>query len=77
MRNLGSMVLYLTVAFTTAWAFWLVAWLSSRHLTALPLVPMLFIGSFGPFVGAAITTFSEGGVRRMLRRDLHVCQKLL
>jgi hypothetical protein len=65
MRNSRSITLYLVVAFGFAWAFWLVAWLISRKLISLPLVPMLFIGSFGPFIGATVTTFSEGGWRRV------------
>lgn len=67
MRNLRSMLLYLVVAFGMAWTFWWGAWLSSKHLTTLPLLPLLFIGSFGPFVAAGITTFSEGGLGRTWR----------
>lgn len=63
-RNSRSITLYLVVAFGFAWAFWLVAWLASKHMLSVPLVPMLFIGSFGPFIGAAVTTFDEGGIRR-------------
>lgn len=65
MRNSRSITLYLAVAFGFAWAFWLVAWLTSKKLMSLPLVPMLFIGSFGPFISAAVTTYSDGGFRRM------------
>lgn len=63
-RNSRSITLYLAVAFAFAWVFWLLAWLSSKHIVSLPLVPMMFVGSFGPFIGAAVTTYSEGGVRR-------------
>jgi uncharacterized protein len=64
-RNSRSITLYLVVAFGFAWAFWLVAWLISRKLISLPILPMLFIGSFGPFISAALTTYSEGGFRRV------------
>lgn len=66
MRNLRSVARYLAIAFGFAWAFWLVAWLSNQGLIAIPLLPMLFIGSFGPFVSAAVTTWHEGGFRRMV-----------
>ncbi|MBE1159469.1 CPBP family glutamic-type intramembrane protease [Dyella acidiphila] len=65
MRNSRSITLYLAVAFGFAWAFWLLAWLASKKLISLPLVPMLFIGSFGPLIGAAVTTHREGGFQRM------------
>ena len=64
-RNLRSMALYLAIAFGFAWTFWAITWLISQHRLSLPLLPMLFIGSFGPFVAAAVTTFSEGGFRRL------------
>ena len=50
-----------------AWSCWLVAWLASHERTNVPALPMLFIGSFGPFVGAAIVTFCEGGWRGAAR----------
>jgi uncharacterized protein len=65
MRNSRSITLYLSIAFGFAWTFWLVAWLISKKLISLPLLPMLFIGSFGPFLSAAVTTYGEGGFRRM------------
>jgi uncharacterized protein len=65
MRNSRSITLYLALAFGFAWAFWLVAWLISKKLISFPLLPMLFIGSFGPFISAAVTTYSEGGLRLM------------
>jgi len=68
MRNSRSITLYLVVAFGFAWAFWLAAWLISKKLVSLPslLVPMMFIGSFGPFIGAGVTTFNESGFRGMV-----------
>lgn len=67
MRNSRSVGLYVGVAFGFTWSFWLIAWLVSRKMLSLPLLPMLFIGSFGPLLGAAATTFDEGGHRRMTR----------
>jgi uncharacterized protein len=61
-----SIFRYLAVAFGWAWAFWLVAWLINQKLITLPFLPMLFIGSFGPFIGAAVTTFGDGGIRKTL-----------
>jgi uncharacterized protein len=66
-RNLRSMALYLAVAFGMAWALWFVAWLISQHKLPLPIFPVLVVGSFGPFVGALVTTLVEGGPRRALR----------
>lgn len=66
MRNSRSISIYLAVAFGFAWAFWLVTWLISKKLILLPILPFLFIGSFGPFVSAAITNMSEGGVRQAI-----------
>jgi hypothetical protein len=63
-RNSRSIMLYLVVAFGFAWAFWLVALLITKNVMSLPLLPMLFIGSFGPFISAAVTTYSEGGLRQ-------------
>jgi|GEM_PF-2898200 len=62
-----SIALYLAIAFGMAWSCWLVAWLASHARTSVPALPMLFIGSFGPFVGAAIVTFCEGGWRGAAR----------
>lgn len=59
--------LYLTVAFGWAWVFWLLGWLVFRKVLDLPLLPLLFAGSFGPFVGAAVTTLVEGGPGHALR----------
>lgn len=67
MRNSRSTALYLVISFGFAWAFWLAAWLASKKVISLPLLPMLFVGSFGPFLGAAVTTFAEGGLQRMAR----------
>ena len=61
------MGLYLAVAFVMAWVVWLVAWLISQHELSLPLFPVLVVGSFGPFVGALVTTWAEGGPRWALR----------
>jgi hypothetical protein len=62
-----SIALYLAVAFSMAWIFWSVAWLASQGRVAVPAIPMLFIGSFGPFVGAAVVTLREGGIRSAVR----------
>jgi hypothetical protein len=40
--------------------------LISKKLVSLPFLPMLFIGSFGPFISAAVTTYDEGGLRRVM-----------
>src|SRR6202041_3514736 len=66
-RNLHSMGLYLAVAFLMAWALWLVGWLITRHKLSLPLLPVLVVGSFGPFVGALVANLAGGGPRRALR----------
>jgi hypothetical protein len=61
-----SMSLYLAVAFGTAWSLWFVGWLITRHALSLPLFPVLVAGSFGPFIGALIATFSAGGSKYSL-----------
>lgn len=66
-RNLRSVGLYLAVAFVMAWAFWTAGWLITKHTLALPLFPVLVAGSFGPFLGALVTTWAEGGPRRALQ----------
>jgi len=66
-RNLRSMALYLAVAFVMAWSLWLVGWLITQHKLALPIFPVLVVGSFAPLVGAAVVTLSEGGIGRMAR----------
>lgn len=66
-RDLRSLQLFLAVAFAMAWLLWLVGWLITRHALSLPLVPVLVIGSFAPFVGALVTTLAEGGRRHALR----------
>jgi len=50
-----------------AWALWLAGYAITRHRLSLPLFPVLVIGSFGPFIGALVTTLAEGGPRRALR----------
>lgn len=66
-RDRRSIGLYLTVAFVMAWSLWLIAIAITRHLLSLPLVPVLMVGSFGPFVGALVVTLAEGGPRNALR----------
>jgi hypothetical protein len=66
-RSLRSTGLYLAVAFGMAWLLWLVGWLITQHKLALPLFPVLVVGSFGPFIGALVATLAEGGPRRALR----------
>jgi hypothetical protein len=62
--------LYLGIAFGFAWLFWLASWMMATGRLASPYLPSLFImlviGSFSPFVGAAVCTFVEGGFRRTL-----------
>jgi len=60
--------IYLAVSFGFAWVLWGLAWLiSNNYVGFLPLVPVLIIGSFGPFVAAGLCTFLRGGSREMLR----------
>jgi len=66
-RNQRSIALYLAVAFAMAWTLWFACWLITQHLLSLNLFPVLVVGSFGPFVGALVTTLAEGGPRRALR----------
>jgi uncharacterized protein len=65
-RVLRSMGLYLAVTFVMAWALWWAGWLITQHRLSLPLFPVLVVGSFGPFVGALVTTLMEGGPRGAL-----------
>lgn len=67
MQKMRLVGLYTGIAFGFTWAFWFLAWLVSRKLISLPLLPMLFIGSFGPLIGAAVTMFREGGRRGVSR----------
>ena len=66
-RSLHSIGLYLWVTFGMAWVLWLVGWLITQHKVSPPLFPVLVVGSFGPFVGALVTTWKEGGPRNALR----------
>jgi uncharacterized protein len=66
-RTQRSIALYLAVAFIMAWALWFVSWLISHHKLSLPIFPVLVVGSFGPFVGALVTTWVEGGPRGAMR----------
>jgi hypothetical protein len=74
-RERQLLITYVVIAFGTAWFFWFLAWLHTRgHLTRLPLVPVLIVGSFGPFAAAAVCTRMEGGFRntgRFFRRALN------
>ena len=61
-------MIYLVLSFLIAWLFWLVAWLHTKHFAVpIPLITLLIIGSFGPFLGAGVSTFLEGGLRETLR----------
>ena len=66
-RAARFITLYLAVAFVMAWVFWFAGWLITQHRLALPLFPVLVVGSFGPFVGALVTTWAEGGPRNAAR----------
>jgi uncharacterized protein len=67
---------YFAVAFGIAWIFWLMSLLGSRGI--LPLgntaqLICLFAGSFGPFVGAFLAVYRDGGwsaVREFAGRSL-------
>lgn len=66
-RGRGAILLYLGIAFGMAWALWGLAWLIATGKVSLPLVPVLMIGSFGPFVGALVTTWTRGGAAQARR----------
>jgi len=60
--------IYLVLTFLIAWVFWFLAWLHTRHFAIpIPLITLVIIGSFGPFLGAGIGSWIEGGPRGMLR----------
>jgi hypothetical protein len=65
--RLHSMALYMVVAFVMAWVLWLIGWLITQNKLSLPLFPVLVVGSFGPFVGAVVVTWKEGGPRHAWR----------
>lgn len=64
-QSLHLIWLYLVVAFTMAWSFWLIGWFVAEHKLTLPLFPILVIGSFGPLAGAIAATMREGGVHQI------------
>ncbi len=64
---LGAIWLYLAVTFVMAWLFWLAGILIAHDVVTLPLFPILVVGSFGPFVGALVTTLVNGGKREALQ----------
>jgi uncharacterized protein len=60
--------IYLVLSFAIAWLFWFLAWLHTKHFAVpLPLFTLLVIGSFGPFLGAGVSTYLERGPRETLR----------
>ncbi|GLQ93722.1 type II CAAX prenyl endopeptidase Rce1 family protein [Dyella acidisoli] len=67
---------YFVLAFGMAWIAWFFSLLGSRGI--LPLSPVaqlicLFVGSFGPFVGAFVAAYRDGGwpaVREFAGRSL-------
>ena len=68
--------LYFVIAFVVAWTMWLFPALASHGLIKLShslQLACLFIGSFGPFLGALIATYRDGGggaVRQFFGRCL-------
>lgn len=57
---------YFTLAFGIAWAFWLIPILATHGVLQLgqgAQLACLFAGSFGPFIGAFIATYRDGGWR--------------
>ena len=61
-------LIYLVLSFSFAWLFWLLAWLHTKHLAVpIPLISLIVIGSFGPFLGAGVSTYLEGGLHQTLR----------
>lgn len=66
-RSICLAVIHLVVSFFTAWSFWLLSWLYTNGFIAhLSLTLTLILGSFGPFVAAAVSTWLEGGFRSTL-----------
>ena len=67
-RDAVSIGLYLAVAFVMAWSLWALCWLATKNvLHDFPLIPMLIVGSFAPFVGAGICAWRDAGFAGMLR----------
>jgi len=60
-------VIYLLTSFSIAWLFWLLVWFSTKGVLSLPLTPVLIVGSFGPFIAAALCTWLQGGPGFLLR----------
>jgi uncharacterized protein len=59
---------YLVLSFLIAWLLWFLAWLHTKHFAVpVPLTTLIIIGSFGPFLGAGISTYLERGLRETLR----------
>jgi len=63
----NRIVPYIAVSFGFAWLCWGACWfIFSRHLN-LPLTLFAILGSFGPFIGAAICSWAGGGATATLR----------
>jgi membrane protease YdiL (CAAX protease family) len=61
-------VIYIAAAFSFAWLFWGLSWLYTKgFLASLPLIPIIVIGAFGPFVAAGLCAWLEGGPRFVAR----------
>lgn len=67
---------YFGLAFAIAWIFWFCSLLASRGMLPLGPTPQLiclFAGSFGPFIGAFVALYRDGGwlaVREFAARSL-------
>jgi membrane protease YdiL (CAAX protease family) len=67
MRN--RTVIYFAIAFLVTWCLWLIPVLATRGVLAVsPAVRIgcLFAGSFGPFIGAFVNVYFEGGWQAVL-----------
>lgn len=60
--------LYLIISFVIAWGVWIGCWhLSERGIRGADLIPIVIVGSFGPFIAAGVCAAAEGGLVGTLR----------
>lgn len=67
-KSTRGLTVYLATAFAGAWSLWIVSAVLERHgVPGRALIPLLFVGSFAPFLASGLAVWRDGDTRGVLR----------
>ncbi|WP_242841809.1 hypothetical protein [Clostridium beijerinckii] len=64
--NLKKVIAYITISYSFTWTLWLPLLLNRHFGMNLPIISgQFYISSFGPFIGAVVTSLVMGGFKSL------------